>query len=489
MFKIILTIGTIQAVAIGIQFIRSKVVAVLLGPAGVGVISIIDQVVQFGAYLTALSIPMASVKFLSRAHSEGHEEFKRCYAGFLKLLLFLCPVGAISTISIVFFRADILGAEIVKYRLDLLLALFMLPTFTLGGFFSNVFASAQKYRASSLLAVITNATTTVAVVIGVIVAGIFGLYLGGALAGFVLTIGTMVYLWKKLDLPLFDRNTRVLAELKHNPKIISFAVMLYFGSVTYSFSLLVARYSVLKTFGEVEAGLLQGAIALALALGMVLNPANGLYLTPIMNRNIEKAEKIRQAIEFQRKIVVILSLAALPIVLFPQLILAIMFSSKFSAVSNLVFLFIFAQVITQLAGVYQALLIGTEDLKVYTVINTLCQLSFALMSWLLVPHFGIKGVAFGQIISSSMFFSLAFIRLKLKHAFSIPLNLSLLLGYVLCVVFLAGLLSAHRAEWDMTITLSKIGFVILFTSSLYLFLNKEDKASLHGLRNRLLPGK
>ncbi len=489
MFKIILTIGTIQALAIGIQFIRSKVVAVLLGPAGVGVISTIDQVVQFAAYLTALSIPMASVKFLSRAHSEGHEEFKRCYAGFLKLLLFLSAVGAISTIGIVFLRADILGAEIVKYRLYLLLALFMLPTFTLGGFFSNVFASAQKYRASSLLAVITNATTTVAIVIGVIVAGIFGLYLGGAVAGFVLTIGTMVYLWKKLDLPLFDRNTRVLAELKHNPNIISFAMMLYFGSVTYSFSFLVARYSVLKTFGEIEAGLLQGAIALALALGMVLNPANGLYLTPIMNRNIEKAKKIRHAIEFQRKIVVILSLAALPIVLFPQLILAIMFSSKFSAVSNLVFLFIFAQVITQLAGVYQALLIGTEDLKMYTVIVTLCQLSFALMSWLLVPHFGIKGVAFGQIISSSMIFSLTFIRLKLKHAFSIPLNLSLLLGYVLFVVFLAGLLSAQRAEWDMTITLSKIGFFILFTLSLYLFLNKEEKASLYGLRNRLLCGK
>ncbi len=72
MLKAILSIGMIQAVAIVIQFVRSKVVAVTLGPAGVGVISTIDQTVQFVAFAAAFSIPLASVKFLSKAHSEGY---------------------------------------------------------------------------------------------------------------------------------------------------------------------------------------------------------------------------------------------------------------------------------------------------------------------------------------------------------------------------------------------------------------------------------
>src|SRR5215204_4268732 len=163
MLKIILSIGAIQAVAIGIQFIRSKMVAVLLGPAGVGVVSTIDQTVQFAAFVAALSIPLASVKFLSKAHSEGHEAFKKSYAGFFSLLALLSVVGTVFAAGLVFFRPQTFGAEIEKYQMLLLIALISLPTLVLGGFFSNVLAAAQNYRASAALAVIANAVITTAV--------------------------------------------------------------------------------------------------------------------------------------------------------------------------------------------------------------------------------------------------------------------------------------------------------------------------------------
>jgi O-antigen/teichoic acid export membrane protein len=59
MLKAILAIGGIQGIAIAIQFARTKVVAVLLGPEGVGVVSTIDQIVQFAAFAVALSLPLA----------------------------------------------------------------------------------------------------------------------------------------------------------------------------------------------------------------------------------------------------------------------------------------------------------------------------------------------------------------------------------------------------------------------------------------------
>src|SRR5919198_2616463 len=87
MFKVIAGIGLVQVCAVLVNLGRSKVLAVLLGPHGVGVISVIDQIVQFAAYLSAFSLPMASVKFLSRAHSEGPEVFQRTYVSFLVVLL------------------------------------------------------------------------------------------------------------------------------------------------------------------------------------------------------------------------------------------------------------------------------------------------------------------------------------------------------------------------------------------------------------------
>lgn len=485
MFKAILTIGGIQIVAVAVQFIRSKVTAVLLGPAGVGVVSTIDQIVQFAAFAIALSIPLASVKFLSKAHSEGHQEFEKCYAGFFQLLFNLALAGTLIVGGLVFLYPQLLGAEIEKYQWYLLIAIFTLPTLVLGGFFTNVLAAAQKYRVSAALAVITNSVTTIAVVGGIFTAGIFGLFIGSSLASVVVTLGIIIYLWKKLDLSFFADGIKSLKELWNSPNIISFTAMLYFASVSYSLSLLVARYAILTNFGETETGLLQGALVLSVTIGMVLNPANGLYLTPILNRNIEKTEKIQHAIEFQRKMILILILITLPVVMFPQLMLTILFSTKFTSVGSLVFLFIFAQVITQLSGVHQSLLVGTDDLKIYTVIVTGGQIGFAVLGWFLAPNFGILGIALAAIISTIVIFFLTFLRLKLKHGFTIPRSLALLMVYSLSVLFLTGWICSQTNEFDISIGFVKVIFFLLFAISLLLFLNGQERAMLNLLREKI----
>jgi O-antigen/teichoic acid export membrane protein len=117
MFKIILTIGSIQALAVCVQFIKSKMVAVYLGPAGVGVVGTIDQFVQLIAYISSLSLPAASIKFLSKSHSEGQEAFKRSYAGFFKLLFLLSVAGAVLTAGTTLLKPDLLGEQVEKYKL------------------------------------------------------------------------------------------------------------------------------------------------------------------------------------------------------------------------------------------------------------------------------------------------------------------------------------------------------------------------------------
>src|SRR5262245_26444997 len=120
MFKVITTIGVIQALAILINFIRAKTVAVLLGPEGVGVISTIDQVVQSAAPIIALSIPFTALKFLSKAHSESHESFQRIFSSLLKILLLLSAIGMTVTISLVVFGHNLLDVEIARYRVGLI---------------------------------------------------------------------------------------------------------------------------------------------------------------------------------------------------------------------------------------------------------------------------------------------------------------------------------------------------------------------------------
>lgn len=482
-----MTIGGIQALAIAIQFARAKIVAVMIGPDGVGIVSTIDQIVQLAAFVTAFSLPFASVKFLSKAHSEGEESFRRSYAGFLKLLGLIAIGGTGLTIAIVFFRPLVLGQDVAKYQRYVMIALLYMPALILGGFFSNVFASAQKYRVSAALAVITNAVTSTAVIVGILTLGIVGVFWGSSIAGLLLTIGIILYLRKRMDLPFYSGGTNFLSELKRSPKIASFAAMLYFGSVSYSLSLLVARYAILSNYGETETGLFHSAIALSVAIGMVLSPVNGLYLTPIMNRNIEKSEKIAHALEFQRKMIVILILVALPTVMFPELLLTIMFSTRFASVGHLVYLFVLAQVVSQLAGVHQALMIGADDLRLFTIITTTAQVGFALLSWFLVPIYGIKGVAIGGITTSLIIFFSTLLRLKWKHGYVAPRGLILLFCYALAALGATGWISSRLDEWDIFTGALKIVFFCFFAASLLLFLSSKERAAIYGLRRKLLP--
>ena len=485
MLKVILSIGAIQFVAIAIQFVRAKFVAVLLGPTGVGIVSTIDQIVQFTAFAASLSLPLASVKFLSKAHSEGHEPFRRCFAGFFQLLAPLALAVTIITVGLVWLRPGLFGAGIEKYQPYLLVALCSMPTLVLGEFFTYVFAAAQNYRAAAVLTVIANAVITAAIIAGILTAGIFGLFIAGSLAGVALTLGIIIYLWKRLDLSFFAAGAETLKELWQSPNIVSVTAMLYFNSVAYTLSLLVARWAILVNYGESETGLLQSALVLSIGLGMVINPANRLYLMPILNRNIEKSQKVRHAAEFQRKIVFILSLIMLPVALFPHLMLIIMFSDKFSSVGDLVFLFIFAQFATLLAAIHQAVLIGVNDLKVCTAIFAGGQIGFALLAWILAPLYGVRGIALASLISSLAIFFLTLLRLQLKHGFAVSRNSGSLISYSFFVLLAAGWVCTRFNEWDMTATLLKIGFYSIFVVGLFFFLNNDERLSLYRLRSRL----
>ena len=486
MFRIFLTIGSLQVLAIVLNFIKSKTIAVMLGPEGVGVISVIDQVVQSTSYFCALSLPFASIKFLSRSHSESDDAFKRSYSSFLKVLLILSALGTIIAAGLVLFSHGLFGPEVTKYKSLLVVALIGIPAAILIGYFTNVFAAAQRYRASSMLAIVTNATMLIGVAIGIVFGRIQGLYVGIVTAGAVVTLGTFIYLRRKLDLKLFNRESTIAKELKRSPDIISFSLIIYVATFTYSLSFLVARYSVLRNFGEMEAGLLQGAIGVAIAMGMVLNPVNGLYLTPIMNRRLGKESKFHTAAEFQRKLIVILCLAALPAALFPKLLLTILLSPKFGPASQFVYLFLVWQSIAQLGGVTQALLIGFDDLRAYALITCLGFGSLAFFSWLLVPRLALVGVALAFIISATVIFVLTSFRLKSKHGFSLPAKLVSLICYALTVILFTGMIAGRHQDWDVTTVAFKVVLYAIFALSLFFFLSNEEKGAVLGFRDRLL---
>lgn len=484
MLGAMVTIGAVQILIIAVNLIRSKLLAVLLGPAGVGVLSVIDQLVQLVSYVSAFSIPLATGKLLSHAHDEGFDAFRRGYGNLLRLLVTLTSFGTAVALIIVTLRPTLLGVQLLPYQLILLPALLRIPIISLHGYFTHVLAAAQRWREATVLLLCIAVSLAFSTPIGVRMGGLTGLYWGNLIAETMIVGGVFVYLRARLNLPLRDRTTNIFRELRKNRILISFGPVLHVTSIMYLCAQFIARYATLARYGEAEAGLLYAAITLANSLGLVLNNAVLLYLTPILNRKIPKETKLQAATEYQRNLIVLLGIMGMPLILFSSLLLNLLFSPSFVVVAPVVFLFVLAQGLMQLAAVYQSLLIGLDDLKTYGIILGAGHLSLATLAWLLAFPYGLRGVGFAYFGASGLIFASMLLVLVVRHGQQLPRRMLLLVGYVLLSMMVAGFVPVHQASLGPIIFGAKVIYYVLFSCSLMLFLDRADHQRL--LRQLLL---
>lgn len=230
----------------------------------------------------------------------------------------------------------------------------------------------------------------------------------------------------------------------------------------YPLTHFVSRYVVLTGFGEAEAGLLQGAFDLSGALALVLGPSTALSLAPVVNRRMPLAQKAQAALDFLRDLTLVGAGLAMPLVLFPRLGLTLLFTPDFARVSSAVFLLVVAQCLRLLAGVFQTLLIGLDDIKVYGALVAAGQLSFGALSWLWGRAHGVHGVALAYLLSNLALLLLAVARASLKHRVSLPWRLRGLLAYALLALLVAGALGNAWDDGQAWAVVARLGACALF---------------------------
>lgn len=66
--------GGVQALSIGIAIVRNKLVALILGPGGMGLVSLFNSTLTFIQDSTSFGISLSAVKSISEAYDQGDEE-------------------------------------------------------------------------------------------------------------------------------------------------------------------------------------------------------------------------------------------------------------------------------------------------------------------------------------------------------------------------------------------------------------------------------
>src|SRR4030095_4611457 len=372
----LLALGGIQALTMLAGLARTKVLALLLGPAGVGVASVVDQVVSLVAQLGSLSIPFVALKFLSRTRDESADETRRVYDALVLLLVLASVTSAAIATTVAAVWPSTFGDGLAPYRSALIVALLGVPPF-------SFFPAVLRFAGAA---------------IGVTSGGLVGLYVANAIVLVITVAGMQWYLGRSLGLRLSSRTsaTDAVVALRSQPGLTSFAGSMYVLALTSPLAYLFARSILLSTHGAIEAGLVGARYGIGVSIRLVLNQANGLYLTPLVNRNTPKTERIAAVAEYLRILIVLVVLSTLVCVLFPAQWIALLYSSRFGGAVSLVAVFVLAEAVLLVAGVYQALLIGFDDIFGFLVCTVAGQLlTIVLAQWLVASDGGAGvGIAF-----------------------------------------------------------------------------------------------
>jgi PST family polysaccharide transporter len=476
--RALLTIGGLQLVVNLILLARTKMLAVVLGPDAVGVMGVMDKFVAVAVQAASLSLPFAAVRFLPALWVSDRVGCFRLFRSMAKTISAGALVATVITLAVTLTRPILWGVEFSTRSPLLIAALLTVPAAAIAPFLQNAFAGILRHRASMAFAVAFAAAQAIAGFIGAAVHSLVVLYLCLAVLGAAVVGVTLVQLDRFLR-PAGDRTSALLPPMQ----VWRFAAALFGLSVLIPYATLYLHYSVLHRFGAAEAGWMQAAMGISLAIRGIMGSAHGALLTPHVNRGGTMAERMAWVAEFQRIWCLLAGLLIPPLLLAPNVLVGLLYAGTFLPGAKIVFLFALGDVIYLLAGSYQALVIAANQLRFHVIQNVTAQLLMIAVAWLTIPSLGMTGAAVAIVVVQALLFLSTSIFLALRYGVRPGARTTAVTLYLLVALAISGVLGASGLRWSASAVGRAVAIEAIVLLGLALFLTRQD---WHRLRDLLL---
>lgn len=484
MLKVLLTIGFVQSLTILVMLARTKALALLLGPEWIGVMAVVDRLLAVLSQTALLSLPFAAVRFLPPLWSQSPDQFASVVRRMRNLLLVTMLVITLLSGLVTAWFPQLWGRDLLPHRSVVFFGLLSLPVLVFVPFLQNAIAGRLQHKQAMAFGLVHAGVFTLAAILGVWWNGLDGLYALYAVFGLLLVI-PVTRIVGRIPVPAVGVAPMDWRFSINLPRPIWRFSLSFLGlSFIIPFVALYVYYQVLHIFGAATAGWMQAAMGLGFAMRSVLGTAHGAFLTPHVNRGGSPAERMRLAGEFQKTFSFLCVLAIPPLVLFPHIALALLYSTEFLGAAPFVFLFVLTEVLTLLAGTYNALVIAFDHLAFHIIQSLIAQCLLLVVVTLLIEPYGILGAGVAGIIAQLFIYSGTLLFLKRSYGLKVPLRRACLTVFVVVSIAISGIIGITHPELSLPIVAGKLSIYGVLVAGLALFLDPEDWANIgHTARN------
>ena len=298
------------------------------------------------------------------------------------------------------------------------------------------------------------------------------MYLWSGVGATAISAATLVFLSRIFKLTPALAPLYAFRRLAGTPAL-HHGILIYVALAAYSLAMLAIRNIVLSRLGETGAGWFQAAVGMVLTLSAAITLASGVYLIPLLNRDLDPLNKAKTTHRFAQFALAAMAFMALPIVQFPQLFLHLLYAPGFLPLAPWLVWFVVWQLAAQWANIYQQLLIGLHDVSFVTLTTITGYAMSAGLVWWLAPRHGLCGVAAGLVAGAMCMGAASVWRLNRRHRSPVAIHELRLVFLIVMLMALQGATLDPTAGFTRAGLAWRICYALLTLGSLLMFLPKE----------------
>jgi PST family polysaccharide transporter len=409
-------IGGASIIGIIIGLIRTKAVAVILGPAGVGLLGLYQSMLTTAATVSAMGLGVVGTRQVAEAVGQGD----RAKLDLARRTLFwttICAALSGTALFLVFRRwiAEHLIGEHADMTDVTWMALGVLLTVAAGS--QSAFLNGM--RQIRFLALITINSALISTLIGVTALAVFG---KPALFSFLVLapLASLVlghYYVQKLQSPAGYRfETRQLAVNAWRLMRLGSAFML--SAIITSLAQLLVRSIVQKELGSTALGNFQAASAISMTYIGVVLAAMGTDYYPRLTAAINNAATARQMVNEQTEIALLISAPIFLLMLtFAPLAILLLYSTEFGEAVQVLRVQIIGDILKVAGWPLGFVILARGDGKTFLLVELISAIAFVGITLLSIDYLGLQGTSIAFVIMYAALLPMVYLLAKRSIAF------------------------------------------------------------------------
>lgn len=420
--------GSVQGLNVLVSLVRNKFVALFLGPAGMGLVSLLNTAMSFISQTTNLGIATSAVRHVSELYDNGDE---KQLAHYIKVVRAWCVVAALLGMTLCFMSAPLLDLLSFSWGNHTLHYFLLAPAVSMIAVTGGETAILKATQRLSSLAILQTWTMVASLLISLPLYYFYGesaivpVMTLMALATMLLTISYSYHYY-----PL--RVKGMWSVLGEGIPMVKLGLAFIMAGVVGSASEMLIRF-ILNVHGSLEdVGFYNAAYMMTVTYaGMVFSAIDSDFFPRLsaVNQDVQASNEVVNR-QLEMSLLMVAPMLVAFIIGLPLLI-PLLFSNEFLpivAMTQLSAMAMYMKVLT-LPVAYLTLARGRS--KAYLILETSYFVFFVLVSWVCYEHRGLYGMVVALV--AAHVFDLIMIHLFARWQYSYKLSRSVILFSVVQV--------------------------------------------------------